>query len=43
MGQSANVGIQSIVPAKVSMEDIFLQIVQGVQSEINNLGYRQWR
>tara|TARA_Y100000814_G_scaffold280525_1_gene244001 strand:+ start:257 stop:1201 length:945 start_codon:yes stop_codon:yes gene_type:complete len=30
--QSANVGIQSIVPAKVSMEDVFLQIVQGVQS-----------
>ena len=30
--QSANVGIQSVVPAKVSMEDVFLQIVQGVQS-----------
>ena len=30
--QTANVGIQSVVPAKVSMEDVFLQIVQGVQS-----------
>ncbi len=25
----ANVGIQSVVPAKVSMEDVFIQIVQG--------------
>ena len=27
----ANVGVQSIVPAKVSMEDVFIQVVQGMQ------------
>ncbi len=28
---SANAGVQSIVPAKVSMEDVFIQVVQGMQ------------
>ena len=27
----ANAGVQSIVPAKVSMEDVFIQVVQGMQ------------
>ncbi|MBA61391.1 MAG: ABC transporter-like protein [Planctomycetaceae bacterium] len=29
--RKANVGIQSVVPAKVSMEDVFIQIVHGAQ------------
>ena len=27
----ANAGVQSIVPAKVSMEDVFIQVVEGMQ------------